>query len=228
MQVQVATNRVVPPLHATPDVGFGFDDTEAALFAAGTVVNVPRGGELFHEGEEASSWYRVTSGALRTCKLMPDGRRQIESFLLPGDLLGMEAGAAYRAAAEAIVPTTVIRYSRRRIEHLADENPRLARRLFDIAVDHLCEAQARMILLGRKTAEERLASFVLEMLERSPETNAFDLPMSRHDIADYLALTIETVSRTFSAFKRDGLVALPNPQRVVVRDREGLRDICGD
>jgi CRP/FNR family nitrogen fixation transcriptional regulator len=188
----------------------------------GSIAAISAGHELFRQGDPADAWYRVASGVLRSCRLLSDGRRQIDSFILPGDYVGFESGRAYSSVAEAITPATVVRYSRARIDQSASEDPALGRLLLAIMLNHLGAVRGRLLQLGRMTAEERVASFLLEMLERSPREDIVDVPMSRNDIADYLALTIETVSRTLSMFKRDAIIALPDRQHVAVLDRKAL------
>ncbi len=216
-----------PNLRSTlPAVGF---EAEPDLFAPlGTVVTVRQGGALYAEGDSAHHWYRVRSGVLRTCKLMCDGRRQIDNFLFPGDYFGLEIGAEHSFAAEAVSAATVIRYGRSRLDTATLDDPRLGARLFQIMLGQLDRAHERFMLLGRKTAEERVASFLLEMLERSSAAGSIDLPMSRTDIADYLGLTIETVSRTFSALKQHRVIALPSAHRVAILDHAALEDLSGD
>ena len=207
----------------------GLAEAYGPPFPAGTVTSLASGRELFAQGESADYWYKVESGVLRTCRLLPDGRRQIDAFALPGDFVGFEAGRIHTVAAEAVTPATVVRYARSRIEALADADAPFGRRLLSIALKQLGMAQERQLLLGRMTAEERLAAFLLEMSERAGGGDTIDLPMSRSDIGDYLALTIETVSRTLSAFKAQGVVSLPNRQRVVIEDRNSLESFdCRD
>jgi CRP/FNR family nitrogen fixation transcriptional regulator len=194
----------------------------------GTVVTARAGTEIYGEGDEATAWYRVQSGVLRTCKLLPDGRRQIEDFLFPGDFFGLETRGEHSFGAEAITSATVVRYSRPRLTAAAASNTRLAARLLDVTLGQLDKVHNRLVLLGRKTAEEKLASFLLEMLDRSTKADAIDLTMSRTDIADYLGLTIETVSRTFSMMKHEGVIALPNAQHVEILDRDMLEEMSGD
>jgi CRP-like cAMP-binding protein len=196
--------------------------------ALGTVVTVLQGGELYAQGDDARHWYQVRSGVLRTCKLLSDGRRQIDDFLFPGDFFGFEIGAEHCFAAEAVTAATVIRYARGRLDSATSDNPRMSARLLQITLRQLGKAHERLMLLGRKTAEERVASFLLEMLKRSPAGSAVDLAMSRIDIADYLGLTIETVSRTFSALKRDGVIALHSAHHVAILDHDALEDLSGD
>ena len=119
-----------------------------------------------------------------------------------------------------------MRYPQRAADRLIDETPRLAREMYDRTLRELTQTQTHTLVLSRMTASERLASFLLELAERRDTPRAVDLPMSRYDIADYLGLTMETVCRTFSAFKRDALIALPTPQRVELRDRQTLESLC--
>jgi len=198
------------------------------LEVLGTVVTVRAGAEIYGEGDAATAWYRVQSGVLRTCKLLSDGRRQIEDFLFPGDFFGLETRGEHSFAAEAITSAAVVRYSRPRLATAAAGNSRLAARLLDVTLEQLGKVHGRLMLLGRKTAEEKLATFLLEMLDRVPHANAIDLTMSRTDIADYLGLTIETVSRTFSTLKHEDVIALPSAQHVVILDRDTLEAMSGD
>jgi len=199
-----------------------------ALDMLGTVVTAHAGAEIYGEGDTATAWYQVQSGVLRTCKLLPDGRRQIEDFLFPGDFFGLETRREHSFGAEAITSATVVRYSRPRLTAAAADNSRLAARLLDVTLEQLGKVHNRLVLLGRKTAEEKLASFLLEMLDRSEDADAIDLSMSRTDIADYLGLTIETVSRTFSTMKHEGVIGLPSAQHVEILDRDALEEMSGD
>jgi CRP-like cAMP-binding protein len=232
MQMNVATVSstypALAPYGGQPVSVPGNEISEDALDAIGTVMAVARGAELYSEGDAADSWYQVKSGVLRTCKLLPDGRRQIDAFLSPGDFLGFEGLPEHSFGAEAITSATVVRYSRARVERLAAENARLGARLLQVTLRRLSEAHEHLLLLGRKTAEEKIASFILEMLGSASDRDVIELPMSRSDIADYLGLTIETVSRTFSALKQDGVLALPSAHRIVVLDRAALEELNGD
>lgn len=201
---------------------------EDDLNTIGTVVTLPRGRELFAEGDTADCLYRVTSGVLRTCRLLPDGRRQIDSFAMPGDFIGVEARGTHILSAEAITDAALVRYSRVRVERLADSDGRITRRLLEITVRQLADAHQRLLLLGRKTADEKLATFLLEMLDRTSGDDTIELSMSRSDIADYLGLTVETVSRTFSAFRHRGILALPNATHVDILDRDALEEMTGE
>jgi CRP-like cAMP-binding protein len=120
-----------------------------------------------------------------------------------------------------------MRYRRKATEQLIDQNPALARHLRETMLRDLASAHGRTLLLGRMTASERVAAFLLEMFERRDRRKALDLPMSRNDIADYLGLTIETVCRVLSIFKRDGVIAIPNPHRIELLDRNAI-EALGD
>jgi CRP/FNR family nitrogen fixation transcriptional regulator len=232
MQTQLATNSSVQGaqflahrFYSTPPAGNIEMDP---LDAIGTVSPVRAGGGLYAEGDTATSLYRVSSGVLRTYKLLPDGRRQIDDFLFEGDFFGLEARKEHSFGAEAVTDAAVIRYSRTRLDGMAAEDARLSARLLQLTLKRLGKAHDRLMLLGRKTAEEKLASFLLEMLDRSEFKDSIDLAMSRTDIADYLGLTIETVSRTFSVLKQERVIALPSSHRVIVRDRRALEELTGD
>jgi CRP/FNR family transcriptional regulator, nitrogen fixation regulation protein len=196
-----------------------------ALRPISSIVTVARNDEIYAEGDRAEYYYKVVSGAVRTCKLMLDGRRQIGEFLLPGDFFGLEALDGHFFSAEAVADTVLIRYPRKGVEAMAERDSRLAGRLRDLAYRSLAAAQERVVLLGRKTAQERVASFLLEMADRNDHVAEFDLPMSRYEIADYLGLTVETVSRALTQLRKDGTIALPNAQRIALRNRDALEDL---
>src|SRR4051794_16472698 len=160
----------------------------------GSPFRYSRDEEIYGEGEEADFVYKVISGAVRTCKIIGDGRRQINAFYLPGDLFGLEAHL-HRLTAEAIVDTKVIMFRRGQLERLATSNVDVACQLWSMTAKSLQHAEAHMLLLGRRTALERVAAFLMEMDARLDRTGTIELPMCRRDIADYLGLTLETVSR---------------------------------
>ena len=194
-----------------------------ASAATGRHQHVRRDEVLFWEGEAVDGCYRVISGAVRLCKLLPDGRRQISDFFGPGDLILIELSHDHEFTAEAISNSVICHYSRATLEALLQCDLGFSRQLLTVACDRLVSAHHRMTALGRKTAEERLASFLAASARRLPETRrVMNLPMTRTDIADYLGLTIETVSRTLSKFKRDGLIDLPDSHSVVVCKLDAL------
>jgi CRP/FNR family nitrogen fixation transcriptional regulator len=159
------------------------------------------------------------------CKLLADGRRHIAEFCFSGDCFGLDGTGGRPYSAEAVDDVIVMRYRRKPTEQLIDQNHALARLLREAMLRDLAHAHGHTLRLGRMTAAERVATFLLELFERRDRTKSLDLPMSRNDIADYLGLTIETVCRTLSAFKRDGTIAIPNPHRIELLDRDALEAI---
>jgi CRP/FNR family transcriptional regulator, nitrogen fixation regulation protein len=201
-------------------------DALLALERIGTRRSFAREDEIYAESDLSDGWYRVVSGSVRICKLLADGRRHISAFCFTDDCFGLPASGTRIASAEAIGDVVVMRYPRSAAERLIDENPLLVRDLYDRMLRELTHAQTRMLLLGRMTASERVASFLLEISERQDTPRALELAMSRNDIADYLGLTIETVCRVLSGFRRDGAIAIPTPHRIELCDREFLEALC--
>src|SRR5215470_6496318 len=186
-----------------------------------------RGAEIFGEAEPAEYVYQVADGAVRSYKLLSDGRRQINAFHLAGDIFGLENGGAHRFTAEAIVDTTVRLVKRVSLAHIAETDTMVARDLLNMTASSLRHAEDHMLLLGRKTSLERVAAFLLEMDVRLTAAGVMALPMSRRDIADYLGLTLETVSRALSALESQGILGfLGNTQRqIVLLDRPKLASL---
>jgi CRP/FNR family nitrogen fixation transcriptional regulator len=203
----------------------GLIETLVGFEAIGSRRSVARNEEIFAEGDPGDCWYKVIAGTVRLCKLLADGRRHIAEFYFSGDCFGLENMPARLFSAEAVSDVIVMRYPRRATERLIDESPNLARGLRDMTLRDLANAQIRMMMLGRMSAPERVATFLLDMFERRDATRTLDLPMSRNDIADYLGLTIETVCRVMSAFRRNGAIDIPSPHRVELRDRAALAAI---
>ncbi|MGL4961359.1 MAG: helix-turn-helix domain-containing protein [Inquilinus sp.] len=198
------------------------DDAPASLASLGTVVSIRRGGAVYREGDPALNWFRVVSGTACTCKLLPDGRRQIFTFLHTGDFFGFEALGEHGFGAEALTDLVVIRYSRRHTEALAQTDGAVGHRFREIACRSLTAAYERLLTLGRRTATERVAGFLLELARMAPDGKTISLPMSRCDIGDYLGLTLETVSRTFAALKHDSLIEMTGAHCVSLLDRPAL------
>jgi CRP/FNR family nitrogen fixation transcriptional regulator len=198
------------------------NDTFAALGAA---MSFERNAEIFGDGEPAEYFYQVVSGAVRTYKLTEDGRRQIGAFYLPGDVFGLEAGNTHTFAAEAVVRSTVRVARRGTILSLAARDAELGQALWMAVAGGLRAAQEHLLLLGRKTAEERVATFLLDIARREDAPDVIELPMTRQDIADYLGLTIETISRTMTQLETEDAIALPSARRVVVKSPRRLRQL---
>jgi CRP/FNR family nitrogen fixation transcriptional regulator len=178
--------------------------------------------EIYAEGDEAEAFFKVHSGVVRSCRFCPDGRRQIAAFYVAGDIFGVEPGTEYRLTAEAVSDCVLIPYRRRSIEALALQDADLARKLFGHAMQGLARAQDHALLLGRKGAVERVSSFLLEWAARTSAASVISLAMTRQDIADYLGLTIETVSRSLSQLERDSVIELMTPRDIRVRQRAVL------
>jgi CRP/FNR family transcriptional regulator len=200
------------------------------LTAILTTLACPADETLFSEGQPADAVYNVTSGIIKLYKLLPDGRRQITGFLGAGDFIGMQQGDAYAFSAETVTPATLCRFPRRKIEALLIEFPTLQRRLFSMAANELVAAQDQMLLLGRKRAMEKFCSFLLMQSERARRRglrdNPVHVPMSRADMADYLGLTMETVSRTVSQLKSRRLITLLKDGRIQLEDIPSLKALA--
>lgn len=174
-----------------------------------------KGEALFAEGDRAQFYYKVVSGTVRTCKLLSDGRRQVEAFHLAGDVFGLESGQDHRFTAEAVDGVVVEAYRRSHFANLLRDNPTFGEQLMSSMLQSLGRAHEHMVLLGRKTAQEKMATFLLDLAERLDRSDCLDLPMQRTDIADHLGLTIETVSRTLTQMVRDGLIKLAASGRTI-------------
>lgn len=205
-----------PPAEEESDLGM--------LDTLGSVVRLKRDAALFYEGDAASSYYKVVSGAVRSCKLLQDGRRHITDFFLPGDFIGVEALGTHGSTVEAVNDATLVRYDRRLIDALVARRPRLGKFLLDRVCADLSQARAGMLLLGRLSARERLASFLLRIGARSRrgDGDTIPLPMTRTDIGDHLGLTTETVCRTFAHLKTAGLIEAQSPHELRVLKRQDL------
>lgn len=206
------------------------DDEMAVLCRILKTVDLPAGAVVMEEGEPAEFVYNVTGGSLRLFKLLPDGRRSVTGFLFAGDFLGLTNRDTNIISAEALCPVMLCRFPRRRLESLFGSMPKLERRLLGLASNELAAAQEQMVLLGRKTAAEKVASFLLLLARRQEARrlaeNPVILPMSRSDIADYLGLTTETISRTFTQLKTGGLLSLQPQGRVLIRDADAMRNLA--
>jgi CRP/FNR family transcriptional regulator, nitrogen fixation regulation protein len=188
----------------------------------GAPMPFARNEEIYGDGESADYLYKVISGAVRSYKVLNDGRRQIGAFYLPGDMFGLESGAEHAHSAEAITNARILVIKRSAVTALAMHDNTVAQQLLGMTTRELARAQNQTMLLI-KTAQERLAAFLLEMADRVHGHNEVELPMSRQDIADYLGLTIETVSRTLTLLENSAAIALPASRRIVLRNPAALR-----
>ncbi|MBR0874953.1 helix-turn-helix domain-containing protein [Bradyrhizobium tropiciagri] len=211
----------ISPSPACPPSILGLTASHASF--SSSEFNYRKGTEIYGEKEPAEYVYQVMSGAVRSYKLLSDGRRQIGAFHLVGDIFGLENNDIHRFTAEAVVDTTVRLIRRLSLERVAHTDPALARHLLVMTTSNLQHAEDHMLLLGRKTALERVAAFLLEM-DRRTGVGVVALPMCRRDIADYLGLTLETVSRALSKLHACGALDFlgSNQREIVLVDRAQL------
>lgn len=227
MQTALAAAGLVPVLSATLSNRASTARLDAET-CSGTRRTYEADEEIFAEGDRTVCFYKVVSGGVRTYKLLSDGRRQIDAFHLPGDIFGLEVGEEHRFGAEAVTATRLIVH-RREPRGLVGDGGVLAREVVAAVMRGLERAQDHMMLLGRKSAKERIATFLLSLSQRiSNASGAIELPMSRCDMADHLGLTVESVSRTVTLLEREGLIELPpNRRTVVLRNATALRHLAG-
>lgn len=236
---------VVPPMMASTDspmqqcqscgarrasVCSAIPDADLARLASVAVhAEIPRGRTFIEEGEPATDFFNITHGTAKLFKLLPDGRQQVTGFASTGHFLGLAVSRTYAFSAEAIEPVRLCRFSRVKLQAVLTDFPALERKLLETACNELATAQEQMLLLGRKTARERVASFLLSRLQSAAccaQTDEIRLPMTRSEIADFVGLTIETVSRTFSLFRKEGRIMVPSHDLVVILDQAWLEDLA--
>lgn len=201
----------------------------AALSPYATRIRVRRGSEVFAEGDDSAFCYKIVSGDAMAFKLLADGRRQVYEFLLPGDFIGFDSQATHYFTVEAVTDLVVLKYPRRCVERLMDADSNFAHEIQRLTARGLHSAYQRMLLLTHKSADERMAWFLLDMAERANvREGAVHLAMSRTDIADYLGMVIETVSRALSRFKRAGTIAMQSVNDIRLVDRDRLEAVRGE
>ena len=203
------------------DVPVTSDGAVSAIELMGALMSFSRNAEVYGESEPSDYLYKVVSGAVRTYKILLDGRRQIGAFYLSGDIFGLETGEEHALSAEAVTLSKILVIKRAAVVSLAGRDIETAHQLWTLTARELRRAQTHLLLLN-KTAPERVASFLLEMAERVEAKGEVELAMSRQDIADYLGLTIETVSRMLTQFENASAIALPTPKRIVLLNRTVL------
>jgi CRP-like cAMP-binding protein len=212
-------------VHAKRPVS-GIHSLFGSIELMGATVPYARDAEIYGENEPAEYLYKIVGGAVRTYKVLVDGRRQICAFHLPGDFFGLETDGIHAFSAEAITDSKILMIKRSALMTLAERDRNVALHLWTMTGDELRRVQAHVLLLI-KTAKERVAAFLLEMAQRAPAADEVDLPMSRQDIADYLGLTIETVSRTLTELESRSAISLPSSRRVVLCNRNALARYSG-
>ncbi|SNB75422.1 CRP/FNR family transcriptional regulator, anaerobic regulatory protein [Arboricoccus pini] len=229
--VNVATNLCIY-CEARADSVCGVVETDELrhLMAAARKLRQASGEIFIEEGQRADAFYNITHGTVRLSKLLPDGRRQITGFAERGDFLGLAVVETYGYSAEAIGEVHLCHFTRGDMQDLLRRFPAMEKHLLARASAELALAQDQMLLLGRKTARERLASFLLGRQRlcpgSKPSRRHIQLPMGRSDIADYLGLTIETVSRTFTRLRGQRLIDLPSTNEILILDQERLENLA--
>jgi CRP-like cAMP-binding protein len=191
----------------------------------GIALSFGRNAEIYAEGEDSGYVYKVVSGVVRVSKVLPDGRRQITAFHMPGEMFGLEADEIRHSSAEAVVPVKVVAYRWEGAIGTDRQPANFVRELLSLTVRGLRHTQDHLLLLGRKDSLERIAAFLLETSARMGGSSVLDLAMPRHDIADYLGLTLETVSRRFAESKEMGAIKLESARRVHLLDKAALEAI---
>lgn len=196
-----------------------------------TAVELAAGRDVFYEGDENTYLFNVVVGVIRLTKLLPDGRRQVTGFLFPGDFLGLSVADTYACSAETVSKTSLCRFNRQSLIKMLDQFPKLEHRLLERASSELVEAQTQMVMLGQKTATERISSTLLNLMERIGRTGnhgtIIELPMSRADLADYAGVTVETVSRCFTRLRENGVIDTPDVRSIHIRQPEELARLSG-
>lgn len=199
------------------------DRAPDSLQPSGAIQHFSQDREIYGEGGEASIFFKVVTGVVRTCKFLSDGRRQINAFHVQGEIFGFELGWEHTLSAEAVNDCTVIPY--RRLNADACKEEMISQQLLPYAMQSLARAQNHALLLGRRSAVEKVAAFLVEWANHSSAGKIVTLAMTRQDIADYLGLTIETVSRTFSQLERDALIEITTARQIRLKDLAALRDL---
>ena len=222
------SQEAIPGAGASEPVTFTDEDLKL-LHTIGSRMHFTRGETIFSEGEAADYAYRIVSGTVRLCKHLADGRRQIAQFLFPGNFFSFMDLTEHSFTAEAVNDAVLICYPLRQIERLEEERASLRKNFSAMLSRRVKDIQNHLVMLGRQTAKERLASFLIVIMEHSHCKNGgtIEIAMSRQDMADYLGLTIETVSRVLSAMKKQGIVGIPNLHQLVIRKAEALYALAG-
>jgi CRP/FNR family transcriptional regulator, nitrogen fixation regulation protein len=224
MLIRTATTSVAARMPGRPFSGAqSVESISEAMELMGARISYVRDVEIFGEGEPAEYLYKVVTGTVRICKVLDDGRRQVTAFHMPGEIFGLEVGDTHSFCAEAIADSTIIVVKRHAILALAARDVDIASQLWTLTARELQRGRDHMLILGCIGAKEKVAAFLLELAKRCSDTNEIKLPMSRQDIADYLGLTIETVSRTMTQLENDATIMLPTSRRVVLRNRAALK-----
>ena len=204
----------------------GHDELKA-LDRTGIPLHIPQNRTIFSQGEPVDHAYKIVSGVVRLCKHLPDGRRQIAQFLFPGEYFSFVTIGDHGFSAEAVVDVTLLSFPQKQVERLCQEHPNMRVRLFELLSRRVHDIQNHLTRVGRQTAKERVAAFLLLLLQRlGTDGTRIAVPMNRQDIADYLSLTMETVSRTLSLLKAARIVSVPDLHQLELRNIDALHALA--
>jgi len=222
------TRTAIAPINAKelsrrlPRPGQDINTIMGAVELMGVRMSYARNEEVFGQGEAAEYIYKVVSGAVRICKILDDGRRQVIAFHMPGEIFGLEVEEDHRFSAEAITDAVILVVKRSTVLALAARDGHIANQLWALTTQDLQRVQNHMLVLGCMNAKQKVATFLLQMAKRRCTSDEIELPMPRQDIADYLGLTIETVSRTMTQLENAAAIGMTTSRRIVLRDRAAL------
>jgi CRP/FNR family nitrogen fixation transcriptional regulator len=226
MSIQVATSAFPPGLVLARPGRIVNRSAIDPLHAAGIVVEVGKGEGIFAEGDDTDMFYRVVAGIVRTCKFLKDGYRQITAFHIGGDVFGFDSGTCRQLGAEAVTNCTLVRFRRSNVEAMAQNDQTVSNQLLQYAMQNLEQAQTHSLMLARRGAAKKVAAFLLEWRARFNGEDVIYLAMTRQEIADYLAITIETVSRSLCQFERTGVITLRNKRELRLLDLQALEKMA--
>ena len=197
----------------------------SALDTLGSVCRFRRGETIFGEGDELRCSYKIVGGAVRLSRVTEDGRRQIVEFRTAGDFVGFEWDGQYALSAEAVRDVVAVRFVRTRVDRLVEERPDVRKSLVALIREELRAAHEHLITLGCQGAKERVASFLLQLARKARvnDGETLEVEWGRQDMADYLGLTLETISRTLNEFKRIGAIGLPKRRQIKILSKAKLR-----
>lgn len=199
------------------------DDEAAGLQPAGSQIYFTQGRAIYFEGDKARFFFKVVSGVVRTCKLLTDGRRQIDAFYVSGEIFGFELSEEHAFSAEAVCDCVVVPY--RRYDIASPKAQIIPPQLFSHAMRSVAQAREHSLLLGRKNAVEKVAAFLLDWMDDLATDHVVNLAMTRQDMADYLGLTLETVSRTLAQLERDKLIEIQTARQIRLKNMTRLRNL---
>ena len=212
--------------HPGPYPSPGGANELSVLDRIGTPLAVPQNQTIFSQGEPVNHAYKIVRGVVRLCKHLPDGRRQIAQFLFPEDYFSFVTIGDHGFSAEAVTDLSLLSFPQERIERLCQDNPNLRNKLFQMLSQRVHNIQNHLTSVGRQTAKERVAAFLLLLAERLGSGVTLNVPMNRQDMGDYLSLTMETVSRTLSSLKASQVIAIPDQHSLELRNVGRLRALA--